>query len=79
MLHAIVDRMDHQFLNDIPPFDVLNPSAENMARYIYDELQRAWSGGTACACGGGEALGNRHGQRDLPARKAAAAAGSARP
>ena len=23
-------------LNDLPPFDVLNPSAENMAKYFYD-------------------------------------------
>jgi 6-pyruvoyltetrahydropterin/6-carboxytetrahydropterin synthase len=37
-LHSVLDRMDHQWLNDIPPFDRINPSAENMARYIYDEL-----------------------------------------
>jgi 6-pyruvoyltetrahydropterin/6-carboxytetrahydropterin synthase len=30
--------MDHQWLNDFPPFDVLNPSAENMAKYIYDQV-----------------------------------------
>jgi 6-pyruvoyltetrahydropterin/6-carboxytetrahydropterin synthase len=38
IMHAVVDRMDHQFLNDVPPFDVLNPSAENMARYIYEQI-----------------------------------------
>jgi 6-pyruvoyltetrahydropterin/6-carboxytetrahydropterin synthase len=38
VLGEIVERMDHRFLNDVPPFDVLNPSAENMARYIFDEL-----------------------------------------
>ena len=32
------DRMDHQWLNEFPPFDALNPSAENMAKYIYDEV-----------------------------------------
>lgn len=37
-LHGVVDRLDHQFLNDLPPFDELNPSAENMARYIFEEL-----------------------------------------
>ena len=37
-VHAVLDRMDHQWLNDFPPFDVLNPSAENMAKYIYDEV-----------------------------------------
>ncbi len=34
----LVERLDHQFLNDLPPFDRLNPSAENMARYFCDEL-----------------------------------------
>jgi 6-pyruvoyltetrahydropterin/6-carboxytetrahydropterin synthase len=33
----IIDRLDHQFLNDIDPFRELNPSAENMAKYFYDE------------------------------------------
>jgi 6-pyruvoyltetrahydropterin/6-carboxytetrahydropterin synthase len=35
----LVERLDHQFLNDLAPFDRLNPSAENMARYFCDELQ----------------------------------------
>jgi 6-pyruvoyltetrahydropterin/6-carboxytetrahydropterin synthase len=39
VVHAVLDRMDHQWLNDFPPFDVLNPSAENMAKYIYDEIK----------------------------------------
>jgi 6-pyruvoyltetrahydropterin/6-carboxytetrahydropterin synthase len=38
LMHATVDRLDHQFLNDLPPFDVQNPSAENMAKYFYDEI-----------------------------------------
>ena len=33
----VVDRLDHQYLNDIAPFRELNPSAENMARYFYQE------------------------------------------
>ena len=38
VVHAVLDRMDHQWLNEFSPFDVLNPSAENIARYIYDEV-----------------------------------------
>ena len=38
VIHAVLDRMDHQWLNDLPPFDILNPSAENMARHIYDGI-----------------------------------------
>ena len=34
----ILDRIDHQFLNEIPPFDVINPSAENIAEYFYQQL-----------------------------------------
>jgi 6-pyruvoyltetrahydropterin/6-carboxytetrahydropterin synthase len=37
-IKTLVDRLDHRFLNDLPPFDVLNPSAENMAKYFYDGL-----------------------------------------
>jgi len=38
LIHAVVERLDHRFLNDVPPFDELNPSAENMARYLYQEI-----------------------------------------
>ncbi len=38
-IKPLVDRLDHQFLNDLPPFDKLNPSAENIARYFSDSLQ----------------------------------------
>ncbi len=37
VLRPVVDRIDHQMLNDIEPFTVLNPSAENLAKYLYDE------------------------------------------
>jgi len=40
LMQAIIDRLDHQFMNDVPPFTDLNPSAENLARYFYQELQR---------------------------------------
>jgi 6-pyruvoyltetrahydropterin/6-carboxytetrahydropterin synthase len=38
LLHAVIDRLDHEFLNDVPPFDRLNPTAENMAKYFHDEI-----------------------------------------
>jgi 6-pyruvoyltetrahydropterin/6-carboxytetrahydropterin synthase len=41
VVHSVLDRMDHQWLNDWPPFDKLNPSAENMAKFIYDEVDSA--------------------------------------
>ena len=43
-LRAVSDRLDHQFINDIEPFTTLNPSAENMAKYFYDELSAGLHG-----------------------------------
>ena len=37
-LRQVADRVDHQFLNDLAPFDLLNPSAENLAKYFYQEI-----------------------------------------
>ena len=38
-LHDILSGMDHRYLNEIPPFDVQNPSSENLARYIFGEME----------------------------------------
>ena len=38
-IKELVEHLDHRFLNDIPPFDKLNPSAENIAKYFSDELE----------------------------------------
>jgi len=40
VVHSVLDRMDHQWLNEYPPFNEINPSAENMAKYIYDEIHQ---------------------------------------
>ena len=37
---SVVKRLDHQYLNEIPPFDELNPTAENIAKYFYDEVAK---------------------------------------
>ena len=36
-MNKVIDRLDHQYLNDLEPFKVLNPSAENLAKYFYQE------------------------------------------
>ena len=38
MMDAIVGRLDHKFLNEVPPFDVKNPSAENLAEHFYEGM-----------------------------------------
>lgn len=39
VIKTLVERLDHRFLNDLPPFDQINPSAENLAKYLSDELE----------------------------------------
>ena len=39
-LNDIIARFDHTCLNDVPPFDKINPSAENIAATIYAELKK---------------------------------------
>jgi 6-pyruvoyltetrahydropterin/6-carboxytetrahydropterin synthase len=39
-IREIIRVLDHQFLNDLEPFRTVNPSAENMAKYFYDESAR---------------------------------------
>ena len=38
-LSDILTRFDHTCLNDVPPFDKINPSSENIAATIYDALK----------------------------------------
>ena len=37
VMKPTIDRLDHQMMNDIEPFKTLNPSAENLAKYFFDE------------------------------------------
>lgn len=59
---ALLENMDHTFLNEVEPFRSTNPSSENIARYIYQSLSRdlddqrvkvskvtAWESENACA------------------------------
>jgi 6-pyruvoyltetrahydropterin/6-carboxytetrahydropterin synthase len=34
----VTDELDHYYLNEIPPFDRVNPTAENIASYIYQAV-----------------------------------------
>ncbi len=37
-LSELLDKIDHYLLNDVKPFDVLNPTAENIAKWIFDSM-----------------------------------------
>ena len=40
VMRPVIDYLDHQMINDLKPFDVINPSAENLAKYFYDETNK---------------------------------------
>lgn len=37
-VNAVVEKLDHQFLNDLDAFREANPTTENVARLVFDEL-----------------------------------------
>ncbi len=39
-LKEIVQRLDHHYLNEISPFERLNPTSENLAHFIFRELKK---------------------------------------
>ena len=43
-LGSITSRFDHTCLNDVPPFDKINPSSENIAYTIFNEIQPKLTG-----------------------------------
>ena len=58
----VLDELDHKFLNELDPFKTINPSSENIARYIYESLSKglnndivtvsrvsAWESDSTCA------------------------------
>src|ERR1700760_3107311 len=59
-LRSTSEYLDHQFINELKPFDLVNPTAENIAKFIFDEIQRdlstaslayvkVWETDTSCA------------------------------
>lgn len=38
---TLADELDHRHLNDIPPFDQINPTAENIAAWFFRGLSEA--------------------------------------
>jgi len=38
--NEVGDEMDHRYLNDLEPFTEINPTAENIAAYMYREISK---------------------------------------
>jgi len=58
----VLDPFDHRVINDIPPFDARNTTAELLSQYVFEEVSRriddgrlrvsrveVWENDTACA------------------------------
>jgi 6-pyruvoyltetrahydropterin/6-carboxytetrahydropterin synthase len=40
VMRPVIERIDHQMLNELEPFTRINPSAENLAKFFYDETNQ---------------------------------------
>lgn len=47
VMRPVIDRIDHQMLNDLEPFTTVNPSAENLAHYFYQQTNKQLADMTA--------------------------------
>lgn len=45
LLKRSMDYLDHRFLNETPPFDTINPTSENLAKHLYEELGKGLPAG----------------------------------
>lgn len=61
-MEQVLNQLDHTYLNELPHFLKAEPSSENIARYIFEEMQKelkghpatlkkvsAWESETSCA------------------------------
>jgi 6-pyruvoyltetrahydropterin/6-carboxytetrahydropterin synthase len=46
-LRRLVEPWEHVFLNELPPWNDINPTAENLARYVAEELGATLDDGRA--------------------------------
>lgn len=46
-LNELLESLDHKFLNDLPAFQSMNPTSENLARYIFEQMGQRLS---QCPC-----------------------------
>ncbi len=49
----ICARFDHRNVNEVPPFDEVNTTAENLARFLHDEANRRLAASECDARAGG--------------------------
>ena len=40
VMHKVIMPMDHNDINTFAPFDKINPTSENISKYIFDEMSK---------------------------------------
>jgi len=40
LVDAVLSKFDHGYLNKLPPFDRINPTSENIAKYVFESIQK---------------------------------------
>ena len=40
ILKKVLDMLDHNYINEVPPFDKINPTSENIARFVFEKLKK---------------------------------------
>ncbi len=62
-LNSVLDKLDHKYLNNLDYFKKINPTSENIAKYIYESLKdkvpglvsiTVWESEKSCAIYDGE-------------------------
>ncbi|HAS17916.1 MAG: 6-carboxytetrahydropterin synthase QueD [Nitrospirae bacterium RIFCSPLOW2_12_42_9] len=49
-IERLLQTLDHTYINDKPPFDTINPTAENLSQWIYDTLSKKLNRDIARVC-----------------------------
>ncbi|MBI4372481.1 MAG: 6-carboxytetrahydropterin synthase [Candidatus Omnitrophica bacterium] len=39
-LRGLAKKFDHKYINEVPPFDKMNPTSENIAKWFFEELNQ---------------------------------------
>jgi 6-pyruvoyltetrahydropterin/6-carboxytetrahydropterin synthase len=57
-LSKVINILDHRYINEVSPFDKINPTAENIAFFVFKKLKETfkniskvsvWESSTSCA------------------------------
>ena len=47
LVRDLLESLDHKFLNETPPFDTINPTSENLSKYLFEELDNLLPAGVS--------------------------------